>query len=830
MTHAAWIYFFFFLSGLTALIYEVLWVRLVTLIFGNTVQATATVLGAFMTGLALGSFALGVWMDRKPRNGLRVYAGLEGGLALFALIFPWILQGLTPIYSWIYQTTEGGGALLVLARFCTTFFFLLLPTACMGGTLPALSKHVVSLDERVGYRVGALYALNTLGAVAGTLICGFWWIPALGTNGTNFAAVTLNLLIAAAAMGLAKSPPAVAPAPPPSEPDSAQGRRVCSPVLRRLVLVAYFAVGFAALALEVLWMRLLVQIFGSTIHAVSIMLAVFLLGISMGSEAMRRHVERIRNVMPLLGILLMVCGLVVVIMGVYAPWLSVLYLRVLAWLGLTWTSDVAARLAVSAALMGAPALLFGAAFPLVMRFEADVFTRLGQRVGTVYAANTLGAVLGSVAGGFLLLPWLGVQRSINVLGLFLSLAGLVVLAFGEAWQMRRRAQWALGLIVPAAFLAGGMPKWDPRLLSAGVYMRPKFFIADSRKVQLEKGYQRAKVFYFREGKTATVAVVQEGHILSLRLDGKIMMTNNPTDRRLGLLLGHLPMLLHPNPKDTFNIGLGAAFTVAALAAHDAERIEVAEVEPAVVEAAGEFRGIHRDVLTDPRLRLIFNDGRNHLLLTDKRYDVITSDPIDPIVTGAASLFTREHFLLARQRLKQNGIMCQWVPLYEMEPVHYQSILKTFFSVFPHVTVWYTGHDTLLIGSEQPLTVDFEKIARRMQKPEVGADLRAVGVEDAHQLLGSFIFEIGPGHPFEANVPLNSDRRPFIEFATPKSRWKSTRETNTQYLLEHKQALPRFAVFPDEETRLRTLAASRAQADTMRKEISPPRSDPRPQTP
>ncbi len=789
----------FFLSGLSALVYEILWVRLLGLVFGNTVQATTTVLAAFMAGLALGSFFVGRWLDKRSLDPLLVYAGLELGIAVCAILFPLYLNALTPVYRWLYHATDGSGFWLVLARFAACSVFLVIPSAMMGGTLPALAKAMVERTEEVGQRLGVLYAVNTFGGVLGTVLCGFLLIPSLGTQWTNFLSAGLNGLVALAAWRLAKTSGASGSTRTTTEPAVTKSDPLppVTPVLNpRLILAAYFVSGLAALALEVIWTRVLLLVFGSTTYAFTVMLAIFLTGIAIGSALMQRWVDRARNLEGLLGGLLCVGALVVLGMTFLVDWLPFCYLQIIGKIGMTWKGDIVGRITVSVLFMLLPTLVFGGIFPVIARLVVRELSHVGRGVGEAYAANTVGAIAGSLLGGFALLPLFGMQRSIEIVAGIMILTGLAVLGCAMKKTGKKRLCWVVGSVAAFVALISTSKPWDKKILATGAYYKPHYYLSGKGMVTLRDRLADDRLLFYREGKTSTIAVqLVNGYRKGLRVDGKPEISTAPVDRRIGRLLGHLPMLLHHNPQTVFNLGLGGGFTSAGLAAHPVRQIDIAEIEPCVAEAARHFAGENRNLLDDPRVHLIFNDGRNHLLLTDQKYDVITSDPLEPVVSGAASLFTVDHFRIARARLAPGGLMCQWIPLYEMQLPEYQSIMRSFTAVFPHVSVWFTGTDSILIGSEKPLTIDVGAMAARMNDPRVQNDLRDIGLDDPHRLLGCFVSLIENGGEFPPTIPLNTDNFPYIEFSTPKKRWAPTEAQNLLFFTQRRQ-FPIHARFPD----------------------------------
>ena len=791
-----------FVSGAAALVYEVLWVRLLGLVVGNTVLATTTVLGAFMAGLALGSFAAGRWLSPPRLSPLRTYALFEVGIAGWALLLPSLLALPIPLYRELY-----GGAWLGVARIACSFAVLLPATALMGATLPVLAQAVAG-SATAGRAVGLLYVVNTLGGVTGTLVCGFWSLPALGTDGTAMLAIALNLVVAAVAWPLGRGPDPVAGAE--RNPTGARSVHWAS-----VAIAATFISGLVALALEVVWTRVLNQVFGSTTYSFSLVLATFLTGIALGSEAIRRRADATRAPVLWMGLVLAATAVSVLLLAFSVEALPVLYLRVIARVGVSFKADLLARAAVAATFLLPPTVLFGAMFPLAVR--THVARRgTGRGVGEVYAANTLGAILGSALGGFVLLPLLGMQRSVEVLAVALAVAGVaVVLWSGESTRV--------GRVLAAAVVVGAVgvllalsARWDRKLISSGVYMDPEPLLSSEPAVALRHSLTHVRLLHFAEGVASTVSVLDvEGALLSFQVDGKAEISTLPADRRLGRLMGHLPVLVHPRPRTALNIGLGAGFTVGALTRYsELTRIDVAELEPEAAGVARVFAAHNHDVLSDPRVRLVFNDGCNHLLLSGERYDVITSDPFEPTVTGAASLFTREHFELLRRSLAPGGVACQWLPLYELGPREYGSVLTAFVESFPYVTAWFTGKDTLLIGTEHAPRIDYADLAARISSPSVHADLEDVGLADAARLLGTFLFEATAGRSPGPAVAANTDRAPYLEFAAPRRRWQFMLGFNVAMLRLLKQALPEWIAFPDASSRQRTEAAFLAQRWAM----------------
>ncbi|MCP3982765.1 MAG: hypothetical protein GY723_00155 [bacterium] len=757
----------FFASGFSALVYEVLWARQLVLVFGNTVDATTTVLATFMGGLALGGVAGGRIAARLESPPLKVYAGLEAGIAVFALGFPMYLQALLPVYQWIYPTVATSPAAVTGMRFVMVSIYLALPAALMGATLPILVRATAPQEGQAAASLGGLYAANTAGGVLGVVLTGFLLIPSLGLSSTSMVAVAINLAVAAAGWSLASR----------SESRPAVASRTVTPTPERMAAqAAIFATGMFGLALEVIWTRILLLVFGSTVYAFSVMLATFLTGIALGATISRRFATRVHNPSSWIALVPLLLAIAAGVAAHMVDLLPTVFLATVVQWDLSWRGDILGRALVSAIVLLPTSLLLGAMFPLVIRVGPSEPGPLARWTGTIYAYNTAGAILGSVTAGFLLVPMLGTLNSLRALSAALGLLGLVL-----AWRTEFRVRATLVAVTIGILLASLHP-WDVSTM----FMRRGQLAQFSQATKVKR-----TIKYHAEGKISTVTVTEVPGVgmKLLRVDGKIEMTTKPIDVRLGKLLAHLPMLLHPNPENVFNLGLGAGLTVGALSTHGPSVIDVAELEPHMVEAARFFEKENQGVLDHDNLRILFQDGRNHLLMTRRSYDVLASDPLEPVVGPAASLFTREHFEVARSRLAPGGLMSQWIPLYELGPREFTSILKAFVGTFEHVTLFLTGGDAILIGSEEALDLDADRIEKRMEVPAVRDDLMSIGFHSVSRLLGSYVTEIGPEHTLAMDVLENTDDRPYLEFAAPKLQRVDTWSTNLRRLLTWKKSPP-----------------------------------------
>lgn len=736
----------FTLSGFCGLAYELVWTKKLSLIFGVTSGAITTVLAAFMGGLALGSALLGPRADRS-RRPLFMYGALEVGIGATAFLLPLILDLVNAGYVALARALPGGTAGFVVLRYLLCAVALLPPTMLMGGTLPAMSRHWVRRRERIGAGVGLLYAANTAGGVVGTLATGFLLLRVLGASDTTRLAVTLNLAIGFACLWLGRRAEAAsgAEASPPAAGWSRRRRpskRVEKEPRERApgrVLVAGYAVaGATSLAYQVLWTRVLVYFTGQTIYAFSTILASFLIGLVLGSLALARFSDRARDRVAVFGLMEMAIGVssayLLLVVGRLLP---------LAEAARGWAvGETGARFAVALALMLAPTVLMGAVTPLVTRAYTEEVARLGGRLGTLYAANTVGCVVGSAAAGFGLLAWLGAQRGVLAVAAVNVLLGAALLGWGS-WRGVGKVAAAAAC---AALLAGGAAlSWHPR--------PPIMYWSDFMGLRLQ-------TLWYREGSEASIAVLANpAGRRELNLNGDTTAAADYDDVVVHKMLAHVPLLLAKKPKTVLVIGFGLGATAWSALQHPVDQVDCVELVPAEREAAAWFESENKGVLSQPRFRFIAQDGRNYLLTTTKRYDVISFNAINP--SFSPYLYTREFYELCRRRLAPGGVVCAWVPT---NMGRFQTLAATFRAVFPHVTLWYcnTFH-AVMVATPGPLRVDLEDLAARMARPAVRADLAEVQLADPVSLLSTFLLDETALAEYTRGAQVNHDDLPHVEF-------------------------------------------------------------------
>ena len=741
----------FFLSGFAGLVYEVLWMKELGLLFGNTAQAAATTLAAFFLGISAGGQVFGRIAERS-QSPLRLYALLEAGIAATTLLY-FALLGLYHLaYSELFQLFgRGDHPLFLLAKFLLALGILFPPAFFMGGTLPAMGQYLVRSRDRLGSTVAMLYALNTAGAAAGAFSAGLLLPRLLGFDGAYVTAIALTTLVAGFAWLLAQPVPGIAPPPAAATADD-RGARDDPPLPAIRVLA--FGSGAVTLALQVLWTRMLAQVLQNSVYTFSIILVTFLLALAAGAGLARWLINsRFSPIVVMFSV--MSAG------GVLAAVSPFLFYRLtdgldMIGLGGSWTGYLMDVFTLVMLVIGPATVLLGALFPYLMRVAERQPRGTGSTIGHLAAVNTLGAVCGSLVAGFLLLDLLGLWRSIQLVAAAYIAVGLLAL-FRPA-RLRPLAVPALGLaLVLLALDASGLPQ-----------------------VTLDPERKRERLVQLYEDSAATVAVVTRGESLRIKVNNYYGL-GGTGDHRNEERQAHLPLLIHPDPKRVFFLGLGTGITAGAALQHpDVEQLTAVEILPNVVRATREHFGpwLH-GLYTDPRARVLVEDGRNWLAGTPARYDLIVADLFVPWKAGTGSLYSIEHYRTARERLDHGGIYAQWLPLFQLSREEFDIIARTMLAVFPQVTLWRSKFHArvpiaLLAGhmSETPLDlVAAERRLRRLHRDEPARrSPNAVGVQpapaDATELLLHYAGNLSAARALFDGVPLNTDNWPRVEYDAP----------------------------------------------------------------
>jgi spermidine synthase len=711
----------FFLSGACALTYQVLWLRLLSLVFGVTVYAASAVLAAFMCGLALGS-VMAAPLLRRLRQPLVVFGIAEILIGVSAVATPLGLGAAKGLYRALYTASPDALGVLTIARLVSALVVLLAPTVLMGVTLPALSASSLVRSSHLGSKLGALYAVNTTGAVTGALATGFVLIGAIGMQRTFYLAATINTGVGVIALLLSRRV-----GEETIEPLRARGPLLHSNPLYSIIVTVS---GVASLALEIVWFRMLVLYLDATTYAFTTMLATVLAGIAIGGGIAAEILKRERDWNRwLLGLQIGIGVTVVVSAGALAR---------------IYQSRLLGDVGASVAAIFPATLLMGIAFPIALRAALgakaeQMDARLtAARVGRLYAFNVAGAIAGALIGGFVLLPLLGTRQALIALSALYIVAG-----------------WPIALLRPRR----------PALIAAAAFGTLLFAIAANRAPDpFNAAYARRygrdmREFWRYDGVQTAVSVHMSQFRRSLYLDGLHQANDTPDMVRLHRIIGHLPMVLHPSPTRALVVGLGGGATAGAVSQYPMTQVQIVELSDGVRLAARFFAHVNYDVLNRPNVTLRVDDGRNFLALSGERFDVVTADIIQPSHAGAGNLYSREYFRLVRRALNANGLALQWIG--HRPATQYRLIMRTFLSVFPNATLWFDGG--LMVGSLVPLKIDRQQLATKRANPVIASALDDIGLQDFSTLASWYTAGSEEMHRFVGEGPILTDDRPLVEY-------------------------------------------------------------------
>jgi len=708
-------------SGCSALVYEIVWYQLLQLVIGSTAVSLGVLLATFMGGLCLGSLALPRIRSLGGRHPLRVYALVEMGIGVCGIL---VLLAM-PLVDRVYVAAVGHGLPAMLLRAVVAAACLLPPTVLMGASLPAASRWLKTTPEGVSW-MGLLYGGNTAGAVFGCLLAGFYLLRVHDMATATLVAAALNGVVALISFGMASRTPHQADAEEPAATPMVEAAPRSGAVYVTIALS-----GACALGAEVVWTRLLGLLLGATVYTFSIILAVFLAGLGIGSgvaAALVRGVARPRLALGCCQLLLSgaVAWTAYMLANSLPYWPINPLLSTSPWF--TFQIDLARS---TWAILPA-ALLWGASFPLALAALASRGRDAGRMVGGIYAANTAGAIVGALAFSMFLVPAIGTQGCERVL----IVLSVVSALFALAPPLRAKA----GVLLLAAAVVAVV------LLAMSVSGVPSMLIAYGRRITTSAN--RSQILYAGEGMNASIAISRwDDGAVQFHVSGKVEASTEPYDMRLQRMLGHMPALLHSNPRSVLVVGFGAGVTAGSFVLHpEVKRIVICEMERMIPPVATRFFGReNNNVLNDPRVEMVYDDARHYVLTTRENFDVITSDPIHPWVKGSATLYSKEYFEMVKQHLNPGGIVTQWVPLYETDLDTVKSEMATFFDVFPSGTIWGNdtsggGYDTVLLGQAEPTKIDVDQLQEKLERPDqarVAASMREVGFGSAIALLSTY---------------------------------------------------------------------------------------------
>ena len=786
----------FFISGAAGLIHEVVWTRLLRHIMGNTVYSITTVLCAFMGGLALGSFVGGRIIDRRS-DPLRVFAILEGIIALYCLALPLLINGAEPLYRFFYQYTHNSPYIFALIRFFFSGLILLVPATFMGASLPVLTRFFANASGRIGWSVGTVYGINTFGAVLGTVVAGFVLIPGLGVIKSIYAACILNATVAILSylfFRLTASWPNESVLAQAGKPENNVKHKSKEKKKNKfiskfkfssasysqppekallLILAGYGLAGFSSLVYEIAWTRVLSMLIGSSTYAFSMMLTAFILGLAIGSTVCAKFADRIHNPIRALAVIEVIIGFSAIAMVPVFGFLPFFVANMISrFMGSFWHLQIAEFLIIFF-MMFIPTLLMGAAFPVVNRIFANRNEKIGRSVGTVYGANTIGTIIGSFVGGFVLIPLFGIQSTIFAAALINVAVGILFWEMHRPFLPAKRVKGIAVTVIVAILVIAVIPKWDASHMSFGPFYAASRMDEDAAPPSsdsMRKFAESLKVLFYKEGVDTTVTVKEDPTgIISLSVNGKSDASTGMEDLLTQGMLAHVPLMLHPDPKNALVVGLASGITLGTAGLYPLESLDCVEISPAMREASHYFDKYNHNILKDPRVNLITADGRNYLSLSNKKYDIIISEPSNPWMAGVADLFTKEFFDLCRKSLNPQGIMCEWLHIYNMDLETFRSIVYTFYTAFPNATIWKPAYgDCLLIGSIGDMSVDYSSFIKRMSNPAIASDLKRINLASPNVFLGRLMMGPAGIKQMTQGAALHTDDNALVEFAAPRA--------------------------------------------------------------
>lgn len=768
------LFVFFFSSGFAALLYQVVWLKYLGLLFGNTTFATAAVLSAFMSGLSLGSWGA-PRCGMLFRNGLRSYGLIEAGIGAFAVFFPELYSASRIPFAWLFNLIGPQSFWYTLVTFVVAFLVLVIPTSLMGASLPVLA-HLVVRDEKVAHRTGVLYAVNTAGAVAGIVCSAFVLIPALGLHATIYVGVLINLLVGLAC--ILWSGPAI------------ELRREPGASARNPLIKLYLVSGLLALGYEVLWTRILVLHLGSSVYAYAIMLSVFLLGISLGSALIGRWIEK-KGMRPALvfGCIQIAWAFSILLQVVEFRWFSdILYALTAPFTRLNYGEFVLVLFAGAFVVLFLPTFLSGALFPTVVKSLWEQGTPIEHASSIAYSYNTIGGIFGSIVAAFILIPAVGTQNAL----LTFATANLLLAWFGASQGSSPGFKKIL-VALTVAFLAFGL------LLNSRIH------VLQSAGIFRSEGNE--ELIRLEEDSASTISVEKRMYLnrpyLSLSVNGVNVAGSSPQLVSIQKMQGNLPMMLFGSGKQAhvLHIGFGSGGTAYSVSLYPQSQITVVELSHAIVRNAdASFRSENHGIVQSGRLNFIYFDGRSFLQNTSQMFDIILSDSIHPRYSGNGSLYTKDYYELVNAHLNPGGVHSQWIPTYSLSTKNLKEILRAFWEVFPETYIWYvnsTINPYIVITGKKGSGISFESIDQGLRIPAVADDVKRIAAPDSYFILDYFLMGPDSLARYLSDADPHTDDRPTVEYESSRILNKTDSwRRNYQDLLQQREPVTRYLVDTD----------------------------------
>lgn len=734
----------YFFTGFSALIYQVVWARMLLLTFGSTVLANTIVIVVFMLGLGIGGLYFGTYVD-KIRNPQRLFSLLQIGIGLFSSLLVFIFPQLPYFYKVIITSFQLSQTNSLFTIFLIAFLLLFFPTFLMGGTFPVMNRIYIQRDTEIKKGIGLLYGFNTLGGVLGALLSGFFFIRNFGFALTQLIAVFINLIIGIFMLWrrtvLKKIP----------ERESGDFKSGKSEPFNLTQLLPLFAglTGFASLACEVFWIRALSIFLTNSTYTFSVILAIFLIGIFIGSLIFTK-ISGKDNLKQILALVQILTGLCLVVGCLFMNQLPSILFTFQDLIEKPVYRIFLPALLLSVVVVLIPTVLMGISFPLMCSLYSKSLESLGNKIGKIYFVNTIGCALGSLFTGLFFIQLFGVIRGLVLISTINLTVGLFFTLF------LRRKILNLILIVSAIIIA--------------IYSTQKRFILPPSIYHTP--IRQDRVLYYKETRDGTI-IVSEDRITGVRsayVNNSAVIGTTYDALKVVKMLGNLPFVFNPEAKDVLVIGFGVGVTTSAIAQYDVKRIDCVEICPGLREASQYFVKFNNYIFKNPRVNFISNDGRNFLVLSNKKYDIISCDPTHPIL-GSGNLYTKEYFLLCKEHLNENGVVCQYLPFHKLSPDEFISLIKTFADVFPFVSIWLGYSHGVLVGTLFPQVVKFESL--RNIKDEF--------LDDPYLLAVSYLLNQEGIRNFDRQTRINTDNQPILEFFTPASLKRENWELNMNSL-------------------------------------------------
>ncbi|MCX6169604.1 MAG: fused MFS/spermidine synthase [Ignavibacteriales bacterium] len=766
----------FVISGIAGLIYQIVWFKYLSLFLGNTTYAQMTVLAAFLGGLAFGNYLFGKKAD-SLKNPVMVYSLLELFIGVYCLVYP----TLSLLFGNLFLSVASGlnitsqNFLFTGLRFLIAAFLLFAPTTAMGGTLPVLSRFFVDRLQDTRKEIAILYFLNSFGAVIGVVFAGFVLIKEFGLNITIYSTAALNILAGLTGLIISRQGKNVIPEADDlsnKKEDSTSIIEVSKKTAAAVVLVAGIS-GMAALIYEMVWVRLLINFFGSSTYAFSLMLMAFIGGITLGSFIVSQKFINKFNYVRLLTFIqtaIAVSTMIVLLFYERLPYLLWQISSIFSKSPQSFEVFLLVEFMLCFLMMVIPTLFMGMALPVASEIISVSNKKIGFSVGRVFSVNTLGTVLGVILTALVFIPFFGIKGAFEI-GIALNLIAAIILSWTyRSFSIPRR-------IISNLFCVGSFilylilfSSWNESVMIKGVF---KSFgeVPPATFNEFSKTLSDENIIFYEEGTTATVAVTQS----TTNPDKKRLIINGKPDASTYIdmptqvLLGQIPMMLHPNPKNVFVVGFGSGTTIGSVLTHPVKNVTCAEISKEVIKASKFFEKENLNCTNDSRLKLVNEDAITLLSLSKEKYDVIISEPSNPWIAGIGNLFSKEYFKKCFSSLDSAGIMVQWFHLYEANDEVVRLVLNTFASVFPNAQLWNSvANDIILVGYKNKPVFNSTALQNKFGIPGIHKDFERIGISNLFTFLSCQSSSPRGFFAMASESPINSEIHPLLEFIAPKS--------------------------------------------------------------